>query len=446
MKGLRSTLALLAVLIGLGGYIYFTGAPTSEPAKNEKVFPGLDTTKVEELKVKSASGDVTTLQKVDGAWKIVAPIETGASETDASGIVTVLGDIDVVRVVEEAPADLKEYGLDAPPLEVDFKADGGKMSGRLLIGIRTATGGNLYARRDDQPRVILVGQYHEATLNKSTFDLRDKHIVKLDRTKIDGVELNIGGKTGEFAKADNDWKMSKPFAARADNSAIDGLFGNLDALQMKSAVTAAPTADELKKFGFDKPQATVVLRAGTERTTFVVGGAMHDSSVYVRDGLRPDVYTVEASSAADFKKAIDDYRRKELFDMRAFTATRVELTRSGQTLTLERVKSTEEGKPDTWKRLSPSAGDPDRSRVENLLAGLADIRATSFQTSTARTGIDSPALVVVAKFEDGKKEERVSFGQSGSDAFARRTDDPGVARIEADKLKEAIKTFDELSK
>jgi hypothetical protein len=448
MRGLRSTIAMLVVLIGLGAYAYFvTSKKTDDTAsKQEKLFASLEAPKIDELKVKSKSGDVTTLKKENGAWKIVSPIAAPAAETDATGIANALADIDVTRVVEENPTDLKEYGLDAPKIEVDFKSSEGKTSGRLLVGESTATGGSLYARRDDQKRVVLIGQYHETTLNKSTFDLRDKAIVKFDRTKADGVDVNADGKVIEFAKADADWKITKPLAARADFSAVEGLLGRVETIQMKSVVTAEPTPADLKKYGLDKPSVTVNVHLGSARATLLVGGKADEGTVYVRDSAKPDVFTVEKSAADDFKKPVDDYRKKDVFDFRAFNATRVEITRNGQTLTLERVKATAEGSPDTWKRVSPAAGEPDRTKVETFLAGLADVRAITFVDSKAQTGLGTPAMTVVATFDDGKKEERVTFGKNGSEVYAARTDDPGAARIEAEKFDEATKAFDELSK
>lgn len=447
MKGLRSTIALLAVLVGLGAYVYFVASkPTDNTVKQDKLFPGLESAKIEELQVKSESGEVTTLKKTDGAWNLLAPIAVPASDLESSGIANVLADLDIVRVVEEAPTDLKEYGLDAPRIEIDFKGDDGKVSGRLLVGEKTATGGNLYARRDDEQRVVLIGQYHETPLNKSTFELRDKAILKVDRDKVDGIDINLAGTTGEFAKAGSDWTMTRPRAARADFSAVDGLLGRVEGAQMTSVVTTTPTPDELKKYGFDKPQVVVNLHLGSARASLTVGGKADETSVYVRESSKPDVFTVDNSTADDLKKAIEDYRKKELFDFRAFNATHVEITHGGQTVVLDRVKATEEGSPDTWHRVSPNAGDPPREKVEALLAGLADIRAISFVESKTGNGLNAPAMVVVAKFDEGKKEERVSFGTSGADVFASRPDDPGAARVDPEKFEEAVKTLDEISK
>jgi hypothetical protein len=447
MKRLWSTLALLVVLAGLGAYIYFTGAKPADDANSQpKLFANLEAAQISDVTVKSETGDQTTLKKEDDAWKLTAPIATPAAETSATGIVNALADMTVVRVVDDNPANLKEYGLDPPRATIDFKTADGKTSGRLLVGDKTATGGNIYVQRGDEKRVVLVGQYYETTLNQSTFELRDKAIVKIDQTKIDGLEITVDNKSGELTKTEGDWKLVKPYTARADNSAAEGIITRVSGAQMKSVAAAAPSPDDLKKYGLDKPEAVIVIHAGSERAGLAIGAKAEDGSVYVRETTKPDVFTMDATSADELKKPIDDYRRKEMFDMRAFSATRIEVTHGGKTLTLERVKAEKEGTADGWKRLTPTAGDAERDKVEAFLAGLADIRAVSFQSSTAGTGLSSPAMTVTDKYDEGKKEEKVTFGQSGDSAYASRTDDPGVAKIDPTKLDEAIKNFTELAK
>ena len=72
--------------------------------------------------------------------------------------------------------------------------------------------------------------------------------------------------------------------------------------------------------------------------------------------------------------------------------------------------------------------------------------ATFFVESTAKTGLDAPALTVDAKFGDGKKEERVTFGKSGSDVYASRPGEPGAAKVNPTEYDEIIKKLDELAK
>ncbi len=125
---------------------------------------------------------------------------------------------------------------------------------------------------------------------------------------------------------------------------------------MKSIVTEQPTPADLKKFGLEKPDVAVTLNMGSARATLAVGGAAGDDAVYARDMSNNMIVTVEKSLADDLKKPLDDYRRHEAFDFRAFTANRVELTRGGQTVTFERVKGEGENAQDTWKRVNPNAG------------------------------------------------------------------------------------------
>ena len=447
MRGLRSTIVLLVVLGGLGAYIYFVASKAEDTGvKRDRLFPALSSDAVEELTIKSESGDVTTLKKTDTTWSMTAPFQTRASDLDASGITSGLSGLEITRIVDENPTDVKDYGLDAPVVEVTFTSKAGNPSGKLLLGKKTATGGSMYARKDGDKRVVIVGEFNETTFNKSTFDLRNKSIVTFDRSKVDSFDVVHGTTTFEVAKKDADWFMAKPIVARADASTSDGLVSSVESLQMKSVVGPAATPDELKRYGFDKPAAIVNLRAGSARTSVVVGGPATDDTMYVKDATRPDVFTIQKTAADDLLKLADDYRRKEVFDMRAFTATRVEITRNGKTAAFDKVKGTGDTPQDVWKRVSPAGADPDKDKFQTFVAALADIRAMSFVDAKAKTGLEAPAATIVVKFDEGKKEDRVMLAKNGSDAYSSRPDDPGAAKIDPTKLDEALKSIDEFTK
>jgi hypothetical protein len=205
---------------------------------------------------------------------------------------------------------------------------------------------------------------------------------------------------------------------------------------MKSIAAADPTPADLKKFGLDKPAATVNLTMGSARATVLVGGKAEDGSAYARDGSRPAVMTIDAAVADDLKKGPDDYRRKDVFEFRPFNATRLEITRGGQTVVFEKVKGEGKDPQDKWRRVSPNPADVDRDKMDGLLSKLSNMRAASFTESTAKTGLDSPAMTVIVKFEDGKKEERITFGKADPDAYAARPGEPGAAKLDATEFTE----------
>ena len=449
MRGVRSTIGLIVVLAGLGAYIYFvTWKRPDTPdtgKKQEKVF-SVASDKINEIKIIPPSGEATTARKENGTWKLAEPVATAADESEVSAIANTLSSAEVVRVVDENPTNLNDYGLSNPRIEIDFKTEGDKNPHKLYLGEKTPTGSDLFARKDDDKKVFLIAAFQETSLSKSAFDLRDKNILKIDRDKIDSVDLTAGSQSLTIAKEGSEWKLKKPLDVRADYGTVEGLIGKLQTARMKSIVADNASPADLKKYGLDKPQATVDLHAGSAKATLVIGGKADDNAVYARDASKPMVVTVENSLLDDVKKGPDDYRRKDLFEFRAYNANHVEITHNGQTAVFDRVKSDKEGTPDKWRRVSPNAGDVDKDKFEAFLAKLANMRADKFVSSATGTGLDKPAMTVAVKFDDGKKEERVSFGQAGSDVYASRPGEPGGAKTDTTDFNDSLKSLDELSK
>ena len=156
-----------------------------------------------------------------------------AGRDEISGLTSNLSSLEVDRVVDENPPDLKEYGLAQPRIEVAFKSSGQQHT--LLIGQKTPPGTDLYAKRADDegvpdPRI-------SSTFNKSTFDFRDKAVMKVDRDKLDALEFTAGDRSSRFVRpAGGEWQIAAPVQARADFSAIEGLVSRLSGLQMKSII------------------------------------------------------------------------------------------------------------------------------------------------------------------------------------------------------------------
>jgi hypothetical protein len=246
-----------------------------------------------------------------------------------------------------------------------------------------------------------------------------------------------------MAKDGADWKIRKPLETRADYGSVEGLIGRVQTVQMKSIAADQATPADLKKFGLEKPEATVNINTGSSRATLLIGGKATDTTVYARDASKPAVVTVESALMDDLKKGADDYRRKDLFEFRAYNANRVELIRGKDVVVFERVKGQGENAQDKWRRVSPNAADADRDKVDAMLAKLANMRATSFVDGKAAL---SPALEVHVKFDDGKKEERIVFVRDGADVLALRPGEPGAAKTDAADLTETLKSLDELSK
>ena len=311
--------------------------------KRQKIFT-VEPDKIEEITV-TADAETSTLRKVDGAWRLTAPVQADADQSEISSLTTNLSTLEVNRVVDENAANLAEYGLATPRIIVAYKAQGGG-TGELHLGDKTATQSDVYALKPGEKRVFLVPAFHETTFAKKPFDLRDKRILNFERDKIESVEIAQGSAVTQLVRSGSDWVIKQPFQARGDYSAIEALITKLASTSMTKIVedaTAAPA-----KYGLDKPVVRVTVGAGSSRATLAIGKE-ENGAVYAQDQGRGMIFTVDPAVATDLKKSADEYRDKDLFEFRNFNLARLRLTRGNDSYELQKVAGSGDNATDKWQ-------------------------------------------------------------------------------------------------
>lgn len=440
MRGLRSLLVLLVIGVAFAAYLWFVEAkrdPFDTGEKRDKVFT-VEQDKIEELTIKSESGDKTTMKKSGVDWQFVAPAGTSGKVdvSEISGITGNLSTLEQQRVIEENAQDLNAFGLATPRIEVTFKADGKEQT--LQIGSKTPTGNDLYAKIAGQSKVFLILAHLESTLNRSTFDLRDKTAIMVDAQKVDALEVTTDAGSKKFTKVNGAWQLTSPSEPRSDAQAVDTVVSRVLNAQMK---TLAP-AKELKEYGLDKPAATARIGTGSSHATLLIGKTAEEGSVYAKDEARPEVFTIESGILDDLKKPAVGFRQKDIFDARSFSTKKMEIARGAATWTFEKV--TEKGKDgvetEKWRQVAPAAKDADAEKMRTLLSTITGARAESF-VEKAPTG--KPDVVVTMTFDEGKNE-RVSFTKSGADAWAVRDGAAGAAKVPASLVDDIVKSVESL--
>lgn len=443
MRGGKSFLVLLVLALGIGAYAYFVESKkdTSDtPAlpKATKVFT-MDAAKVDEIEVKAASGEVTRIKKSGNDWQIVAPEPMEADQQAISSLISSFESLETSKTIDENPASVKDFGLDPPRATVGVRLAGETGMKRIQLGNKTVTGADLYARVEGQPQVFLIGASSDDTLNRTPFDLREKSVLKFDRDKADTLKLEPAGAPGlSFAKKGTDWRVTAPLDAKADSSAVDGIVSKLGETKMKSLVAPDGTKD-LKKYGLDKPQAVATVGVGSTRASLAIGGKLEDGSLYARDLSRPMVFSVDATLLDDLKKKADDFRMKDLFEFRSFSALGLDVTRGADSFTFAKQKapaptsspanpSAPPPPAEVWKQTKPAAKDVDQTKFDDLLTNLSNLKAEKFVDKALAGG---ETFVLTARFGDSAspKTERVTFRQSGDVVQAVREGEPGAAVV-----------------
>lgn len=443
MRGPRSLLVLLVIALGLGGYVYFveSGRDLTDPAtKKAKVFD-VGIGKVAEIDIRSASGESTTLKKQSGEWQITAPITAAADQNTVATLASSIEMLEVQKPLDENPASMVAFGLEPARFSIGFKTEGDDTAHRLDVGNKTATGSDLYARIAGQPRVFLIAGFNEDTFDRATFDLRDKTVLKFSRDETDTIRLDVPGQPAvALARKNGDWRLAEPLDAAADITSIDNVLNRASQVQLKAIVAGdagAPTDAQLKSFGLDKPALVATFGAGSNRAALAIGGKKDDATRYARDLSKPLVFTVEDTLLADLRKAPADFRVKDIFTFKSFTADHLEITRDGKTteFTKSKAPGTDTAVPDVWKQTKPDAKDVNQTAITDLLNTLSSLRAETFDAKAPAAGDD---VVVLARSAGGPSEERVTFRKTGAVVRAIKANEAGAAVISAADFQKAM--------
>jgi hypothetical protein len=443
---------LLVVALGLGAYIYFVEAKRDldDPSlKKPKVFT-VETGKINEIEIHPASGETTTLKKNGTDWQIAAPVTAPADQSTVGTVVSTLETLDEQKALDEHPASVKQYGLDPPRFTVSFKAEGDSSTHQLNVGTKTPTGSDLYAQVEGKPALFLISGYLEDSLNRSTFDLRDKKVLAFDKDAVDAVTIAPrNGTPVSLARKGSEWRLTAPLDTRADSAPVSSIISRLSTEQMKAIVASdgTPVSDkDLRTYGLDKPQVTVTFGAGSARASLALGGSKDDSTIYARDLSRPLVFTVDKSLASDLEKTPADLRVKDIFQFKAYDAISLEIRHGGTTYAFEKSKpaGNDASAAEVWKATKPAAKDVNQTGMTDLLNTLSSLRASSFADRALASGDD---VVVTARFGDTSKptQEQVTLRKSGTVAQAIRPGEPGAAVIPTADFDKALTQFGSLT-
>jgi hypothetical protein len=451
MRGGKSFLILFVLALGIGAYAYFVESKRdvseSPETKREKVWT-IDSSKIEEIDIKAANGDVSKLKKNGTTWQIVSPQTLEADQDAVNTITMAVSSLESSKTVDEKPASAKPFDLDPPRATVTVKVSGDATPKQLELGSKTPTGADLYARLAGQPKIFLVPASLDDQLNRTTFDLRDKTVLKFDRDKADGLKIEPAGAAAVALakKSSDEWRLTAPADARADFSAVDGLVSKIAQAKMK-AIVADNGTNDLKKYGLDKPQDVVTVAVGSTRASLALGAKSPDGTLYARDLSRPVVFTVDATLLDDLKKKPDDLRQKMLFEFRSYTAQSLDVTHGSESFSFAKQKGAaqpNQSAAETWKETKPQTKDLDTGKATDFLVNLANLKADSFVDKAAASG-DEYTFVVRFGEDKAPKEERVTFRKSGTVVHGIRQGEPGAAVVPTADFDKVVSGLKELT-
>jgi hypothetical protein len=136
-----------------------------------------DRPQVRELEVKHEHASLFDLSAIDGItitrgaetlafhktadgklYRIITPANAFAPQDLMSALATLFIEAGDVEIVSDNPADLPQFGLDHPQVEMVIEAPGRPEPIRVQLGNENPTHSAIYARIGDSPKVFLLGR------------------------------------------------------------------------------------------------------------------------------------------------------------------------------------------------------------------------------------------------------------------------------------------------
>ena len=438
---LRTTLALLAIAIGLGIFIWILdrrSLGTREQSARRAYLVDMDRADVTQLEIEN--GDAKTrLVKTNDGWRLTAPV---ADRADAKVVDTLLYSAQFLKrddtlgnlgKGEQKRNYLKQFGVLRSHLIL--RCIGTQTHIELQFGGETAVEGTCYVRVDSKDDVFVTDDDLKNLISKGSDFFRDHQLMPFLTPEIDRIVLTQAAGEIELTKQRDDWQIERPIKARASQAAVN---------RMLKKISETPIIqfqdDEGGELDTEASPNSIALFSGQAKVKIACGAAVANQPghIYVRVSDRPSTFIVDESLAKTLDQKPNDFRDRKIVRLNPDLVDRITIKTKGKpTAQLSR-------KEDHWviSDQNDTPADPDAiNRLVNTLNSNDVSRFVSDSASDLTSyGLDAPSLEFdfSSYSSENTAEENAGETRIATLAIGRGENDISYARVQEEPYIVAI--------
>ncbi len=347
-------------------------------------------------------------------WIITEPLEAKADKYEVDRLADNFSDLRIERVVEEDPEDTEKYEIPKKEICLWFKDRENPV--KILIGAENLLDNTLFARREDETRVVLIPSHLKSTLEKSLFEFRQKEIFRFETDEVKDITLRAKEIQWEAEKKEEEWFFNKPVQALAKENKISGILNSLSGLKAKEFVSEEKAKEEVDKFGLKQPDYEITLTLPVENQEITFFLHKQEDTLYATSSLSSKIIETEDTLLSSLEEEIGELREKEVANFYSWEANRLRL-KIGE-IDWEVSKDEE----DNWHFTTPVQEDADKSKVQTFIRKIESLEAEEFIDPPLELkdyGLDNPQAEVkiwVAEDEDKIEEITILIGSEDKEA------------------------------
>lgn len=249
---------------------------------NLMMYPRIQTSNIQKLHVTNEYGSYTFERGTDGKMYIRGREDTAYNETLLAYLQSVCGNTTVMQKIRPAAVEqygFDEYGLDEPAASVTVTAKDGT-SHTIHVGKKIVSGSGYYVRLDGSDSVYIFNTYIGNTVlvpletyvtPALIYPINSNNYMLVQNLRVDSLSYDESGKLitdndialtyWDYAERENTEFQSQPYVMT--DEAFSGYTPSADAvytvmynfleMQYKQLITVDATAEDLAKYGLDKP-------------------------------------------------------------------------------------------------------------------------------------------------------------------------------------------------
>jgi Domain of unknown function (DUF4340) len=324
-RPLRLFLALTALVLLIGGYLYLKSRPEEqeEPARTARIslieHAAEDLRKIE---AEPAEGERLAVMFLDDAWTMDVPWQKELDLTRLSRTATGIAALTADRLLDDAPRDLSIFGLDPPRLILRLVFADGKEE-LLEVGSPTPSGTERYLKLQGGKEVYTVqGRLIEPFFG-SPLNFRNRFIAGINPQSItyllvatprERIELVPSESLGDTTQRSvmSALSMLDPYGPRGvDTRELEKLLGVLPrGFTITEFIDDTPA--NLADYGLENPAYHIELADEKRRIALDVGSRREGGSYNVRFGSETPIVAVAEKDLAFLNEA-DGFKLAEKF-------------------------------------------------------------------------------------------------------------------------------------
>jgi hypothetical protein len=296
-----------AVLMTTGDFVNAITKKVNDLRSHELMTFNMDD--AEQIVLRSGSNQPIEIDRQGGQWRIVAPGHYVADPDTVAQILTALVDARIADFVTDKPADLGQYGLKNPQIEVSVFSGKDKTQHALLFGLEQpqASKKALYVKRGGEDSVYTVEDALLSKVNLGLWDLRDKTVMGFDPLKVGRLEIENHGKQFTLSRdAAGKWQVTEGGkSSPANGQAVQTFLDELAALKGEKIVQDPMT--DPQRFAMDKPTEQIAVFGKDDKQIGTVKLAQIHNQVQTPPTPVPEGETPGSKAKTETVMRIENY-------------------------------------------------------------------------------------------------------------------------------------------